>query len=95
MEKNKNNLDTEVHIEQINPRTELNDLEKTAIFQFKIEKEEELSKTTQFKMLNSKNKKDKEIDLPKKRLSLGETIKLKISDLRAAINEDDLPKKKK
>ena len=49
----KNNKELEkneqVHIEQINPRTELNDLEKTAILQFelenKIHKEEELSKT--------------------------------------------------
>ena len=92
-----------VHIEQINPRTELNDLEKTAILQFKLEqKEEELSKTTQFKMLNSKNtveqdldfpkskKNNTSFDLPKKKVSLGDTIKLKISDLRAAIEEKNI-----
>ena len=92
----KNNKELEkneqVHIEQINPRTELNDLEKTAILQFelenKIHKEEELSKTQQFKMLNKKV--NEEIELPKKKVNLGDTIKLKISDLRAAIDNSDL-----
>ncbi len=94
------NNSTEVHIEQINPRQELNELEKTAILQFKIDKqiEEELSKTKQFKLLNSKTVND-DIMLPKTKVSLTDTIKLKISDLRAKLDEQelDLPvlKKKK
>lgn len=98
---NENNLadkNTDVHIEQINPREELNDLEKTAILNFKIDKqiEEELSKTTQFKMLNAKTLRN-EVDLPKKTVGLTDTIKLKISDLRAAIEaqELDMPALKK
>ena len=107
MNENKNNTpnNNEVHIKQINPRTELTDLERTAIFQFKIEeqeKEEELSKTKQFKILNSKNYKKKELDLPnkkksstsfelpKKKQTLTDTIKLKLSDLRAAIDEKNI-----
>ena len=88
---NEKNKDTEVHIEQINPREELNDLEKTAILQFKIDKqtEEELSKTTQFKMLNSKTIRS-QVELPKKAKSLTDTIKIKISDLRSAIEAQDL-----
>lgn len=88
----KNNIDNnEIHIEQINPRKELNDLEKTAILQFKIDKEEELSKTTQFRLLNNKNSNDSNqgLDLPKKAVSLTDTIKLKISDLRDAIEEKE------
>lgn len=92
MEKNNpkdNNQD--IHIEQINPRTELNDLEKTAILQFELEqKEEELSKTSQFKLLNSKKKKNKELDLPIKKSSLSDTIKLKLSELRANIDEENI-----
>lgn len=95
---NEKNKDTEVHIEQINPREELNDLEKTAILQFKIDKqtEEELSKTTQFRMLNSKTIRS-QVELPKKAKSLTDTIKIKISDLRAAIEaqELDMPALKK
>ena len=55
-----NNDDDKVKIRQVNPQKELSDLEKTAILQFKIEqKEEELSKTTQFKLLNKRvNKAD-------------------------------------
>ena len=62
MTKNQNIDHTdEVHIEQIDPRTELNDLEKTAILQFKIdkEKEEKLSKTQQFKIMNNRRNKSK------------------------------------
>lgn len=110
MEKNSkcNDKNTEVHIEQINPRKKLNDLEKTAIMQFRIDQEEELSKTKQFKLLNSKKKKNSELDLPNlkneelpvlknKKQSLTETIRIKISDLRAAIDKEelDLPKVKK
>lgn len=97
MDENKSKeTNTDVHIEQINPRKELNDLEKTAILQFKIEKEEELSKTTQFKMLNSKTL-GSQVDLPKKTVGLTDTIKIKISDLRAAIEaqENEMPALKK
>lgn len=99
MDKNKQeDKNSEVHIEQINPREELNVLEKTAIMQFKLEKqfEEELSKTAQFKILNSKTM-GSQMELPRKANSLTDTIKLKISDLRAAIDaqELDMPALKK
>jgi sortase B len=101
MDENKSKqTNNDVHIEQVNPRKELNDLEKTVILQFKIDKkiEEELSKTTQFKMLNSKTS-GSQLDLPKKSTGLTDTIKIKISDLRAAIEaqEQEMPvlKKKK
>ena len=84
---------TEIHIEQINPREELNDLEKTAILQFKLDefqqKEEELSKTMQFKILNSKST-NSDLELPKRKTNLTDTIKLKISDLRAAIDAQNI-----
>ena len=100
-----NNDEDKVKIRQVNPQKELSDLEKTAILQFKIEqKEEELSKTTQFKILNKrvnkadnvKEKKTVNIELPKKKPSLSDTIRLKISDLRSAIDikEAALPKLK-
>lgn len=73
-----NTTENDVHIEQINPRTELNDLEKTAIFQFLLDEEfkktvdnadknkEELSKTQQLRIINTKMKKVvDEVDLPK------------------------------
>lgn len=97
--KNKiNNDDNIVHIEQINPQKELSDLEKTAIMQFKLEqKEEELSKTQQFEKLNSKRiNESNDFSLPKKKVSLTDTIKIKISDLRDAIEDDiELPTLKK
>jgi len=97
----KNNHDDKdnIHIEQIDPRTELNDLEKTAILQFRIDKnEEELSKTQQFKLMNKKKKhedidlptlqnKQEDLDLPVLKNSLLDTIKLKLSDLRAAVEK--------
>ncbi len=111
MDKNKitNNADTDVHIEQINPRKDLSDLEKTAVMQFLIdEKEKDLSKTQQLKILNSKKKKvvtefelpkmgqeivqpkkknnnDLELDMPKKVNGLTDTIRIKLSDLKAAV----------
>ena len=88
--KNKiNNDDSIVHIEQINPQNELSDLEKTAIMQFKLEqKEEELSKTQQFEKLNSKRiNESNDFSLLKKKDSLTDTIKIKISDLRDAIED--------
>lgn len=83
----------DVHIEQINSKTELSDLEKTAILQFKIdkaeaEKEEKLSKTIQFKMLNSKTHNSKSDN--KQNTAFTETIKIKIRDLRAAIEAQEL-----
>ncbi len=106
------NEKNDIRIEQVNPRTELNDLEKTAILQFEFEKkQEELSKTQKFQLLNSRKKKNDEtlpklkdklsntmeIILPKKKTNLSDTIKIKISDLRDAIDNYniDLPKKKK
>jgi len=79
--------DSQVNIEQVDPRTELNDLEKTAIMQFKIEQqEEELSKTQQFRLMNKK-KRNTEVELPSLKPSLFDTIKLKISDLREAVEK--------
>ena len=115
-----NTTENDVHIEQINPRTELNDLEKTAIFQFMLDeefkkavdtankdKEEELSKTQQLRLINTKMKKvvdevelpkvstekivveddSLELDMPKKMPNLSDTIKIKLSDLKAAVLE--------
>ncbi len=57
--------------------------------------EEKLSNTSMFRLLNSK-KNNQELELPKKAPSLSETIRLKISDLRAKIDEEsDLPSLKK
>ena len=119
LQKSKN--DQNVHIEQVNSQRELNDLEKTAIFQFLIdEKEEEFSKTQQIKILNtkkekvvdefelpkisnrvstsSKNNNDSlELDMPKKINNLSDTIKIKLSDLRAAVQrreQEELLRKK-
>lgn len=115
MDKNKitNNINTDVHIEQVNPRKELNDLEKTAVMQFLIdESDKDLSKTQQLKILNSKKKKkvvtefelpkmgsnskkveikdnnvDLELDMPKRVNNLSNTIRIKLSDLRAAVEK--------
>ena len=113
--------DVDVHIEQINQKEkQLNDLEKTAIFQFLFENEEvkdqetrdieeELSKTQQLKILNAKRKKvvdefelpkivsksvkkkdeEEDFELPKKSSNLSDTIKIKISDLRKAIEKKE------
>ena len=43
MDENKSKqTNNDVHIEQVNPRKELNDLEKTVILQFKIDKKIEI-----------------------------------------------------
>lgn len=108
--------ETDVHIEQVNPRKELNDLEKTAVMQFLIEEQEkDLSKTQQLKILNSKKKKkvvtefelpkigdeivapkveknELELDMPKKVNSLSDTIRIKLSDLRAAVEKREKEK---
>ncbi len=105
MDKEQKKIDTnEIHIEQVDPRKELNDLEKTAILQFKIEeqekalkKEEELSKTMQFKLLNTRKVRS-DVELPRRKQNLGDTIRLKISDLRAGIEAQqnlELPTLKK
>ena len=91
IEKSNEENNNQVHIEQLNPQKDLTDLEKTAIMQFKIEeevkkKEEELSKTQQFKILNSK-KKNVDLDLPVRKPSLTDTIRIKISDLREAVEQ--------
>ena len=96
MNDNSNKKQNNVHIEQINPKEKLSEIEKTALRQYSLEKEEELSKTTKFKLLNSKNKKNNDIELPKRKVSLTDTIKIKISDLRAKVDETfELPNLKK
>lgn len=92
---NPNDKHDEVKIKQINPRTELNDLEKTAIMQFKIERQEELSKTKQFKLLNRGKKINSKVALPKIK-DKNELPKLKTKDIYPASSEDDisLPKLK-
>ncbi len=61
----------------------------------KNNKKEDLSKTNLFKILNSKNN-TQDIELPKKSISLGETIRIKISDLRAKVDEkNELPNLKR
>lgn len=111
MEKNNDiERNDEIHIKEINPRTELNNKEKQVIKMYRVQREDELlSKTMQFKALNAKvkqldldlpKKKDNEvemgIELPKKKTNLMDTIKLKISELRQNIEEKDfdLPKLK-
>lgn len=108
--------ETDVHIEQVNPRKELNDLEKTAVIQFLIEEQEkDLSKTQQLKVLNSKKKNkvvtefelpkiseeivtpklknnELELDMPKKVNGLSDTIRIKLSDLRAAVEKREQEK---
>ena len=119
-------MSTDVHIEQVNKKKELTDLEKTAVMQFLIdEQEKELSKTQQLKILNSDKKKKftseielpktdesnytclqkkeiSEFEMPKKVNNLSDTIKIKLSDLKAAIQKRELeanmleqPQKKK
>ncbi len=96
MNDNSNEKQNNVHIEQINPQEELSEIEKTALRQYSFEKEEELSKTTKFKLLNSKNKNNNDFELPKRKISLTDTIKIKISDLRAKVDENlELPNLKK
>ena len=87
---NKNN--DEVSIVHLNPRTELNELEKTAILQFKIE--EELSKTKEFTLLNktdnlsntskldlSEIKKEIEMPVKKEKKSLYDTVIIALDSL--------------
>ena len=86
----------DIQITQLNEHKGFTDLEKTAILQFEME--ENLSKTQQFVFKNNRASEIEEFDLPKKKPSLSDTIKLKISDLRKYIDDEDnldLPKKKK
>ena len=64
--KSSTSKENDVKIRHINPREEYNELEKTAIMQFRFE--EEMSKTQQFKNLNSSD-------------YLSNTTKLNLSDL--------------
>ena len=90
----KNIKNNEVHIEQVTPDQKLSEDEKKAIIKF-TDNEELLSKTQQFRLLNSKKKRDA-FELPEKKVSLGETIKIKLSDLRSKIDEDlEMPTLKK
>lgn len=91
MDKNiKNETNSNVHIEQVTPEQKISNKEKKAIRRF-TDSEEKLSRTQQFRILNSKNKKC-DIELPARKPTLGETIKLKISDLRSKIDEElELP----
>ena len=90
-EKNSNKND-DVSIVHLNPRTELSELEKTAILQFKIE--EELSRTKEFTLLNktdnlsNTSKLDlseinKEIEMPvtKEKKSLYDTIVIALDNI--------------
>lgn len=77
--KKPNNNDDEVSIVHLNPRTELNELEKTAILQFKIE--EELSRTKEFALLNKTD-------------NLSNTSKLDLSDIHKEV-EMPIKKEKK
>lgn len=90
----------DVRIELLTPHKEFTDFEKTAILQFRIEQEEGLSKTQKFKALNSKiidsykselpkEKNNNDFDLPKKKTRLSDTVRLKISDLRAALDNQE------
>ena len=93
---NNNDNKNEVHITQINSHEGFTKEEKKAIIQYEME--ENLSKTQQFTFLN--NRKNEEIfELPKKKPSLSDTIKLKLSDLRKEIEKEniniELPQKKK
>lgn len=90
----KNNINNEVHIEQVNPTQELNDLEKTALFQFLVDEKEnnreELNNTCQLKIINSKKKKVvTEFELPKVNKQINNKKKIDV-DL-----EIDMPKKAK
>ena len=94
------NNNKEPKITQINNDTPLTNKEKNIINQYNKVTEEELSKTTKFKLLNKKNKnnninlpslkKDNNIELPKRKDNIYNTIKLKISDLRKEIDKYNL-----
>ena len=121
MDKDKLNktIGTDVHIEQVNSADIDEDIEKDKKKEQNIE--EELSKTQQLFILNTRRKKvveefdlpkivnkklreqelDEGIELPKKASSLTDTIRIKLSDLRGAIEaqekeleENNKPKKK-
>ena len=73
---------SEVKITQIDPPTDLSELEKTALLQVKIEEEENKLLAEEKNILNKE----------KYRPTLSDTIKLKLSDIKKKLAED---KKKK
>ena len=95
--------DKDINITLINPPRELNNLEKTAIMKFKFEeKQEKFSRTKELQLLNAKRSnndmdlpkiKSKDFDLPKKKVSLSDTIRIKINDLREQVEEKKVEKK--
>ncbi len=83
MSNNEHDYDfSEVKITQIDPPTDLSDLEKTALLQLKIEEEENKLVAEKKEILNKE----------KYRPTLSDTIKLKLSDIKKKLAED---KKKK
>ena len=97
MDKNQNDKsNTNIHIEQVNPRTDINKKEIKEVRKFNIDNEENLSKTQQFKLLN-KRKKEEKVELPVLKNSLFDTIKIKLNDLREEIDKKyvELPAEKK
>ncbi len=93
---NNDNDKNEIHITQINSHNGFTKEEKKAIIQYEIE--ENLSKTQQFTFLNNRHN-EQQFELPKRKQSLSDTIKLKLSDLRKEIEKEniniELPQKKK
>lgn len=84
-----NDNNDKINIKQINNQTPT-ELERIVLEELKKEKQtEELSKTKQFTLLNSRNK-NNDFELPKPKQNLSDTIKLKLSDLRAKIDEQNI-----
>ena len=55
MDKNQNNKNnTNIHIEQVNPRTDLNKKDIKEVRKYNKDNDENLSKTQQFKLLNKR-----------------------------------------
>lgn len=94
------NKDNNPKITQVNSNMPLTDTEKDFILQYRQDKEDDLSKTNIFKLLNKKNKQknidlpslknSNNLELPKGKDSLSNTIKLKISDLRKGIKKNNI-----
>ena len=96
-------IENNVHIEQNTPQNELNNLEKTTIFQFLKEEnilKEKNKKTETIKQkiikediyakINSNETHktiENELEMPKRKNNLSNTIKIKLSDLRAAVRQ--------
>ena len=96
-------IENNFHIEQNTPQNELNNLEKTTIFQFLNEEnilKEKNKKTETIKQkiikediyakINSNETHktiENELEMPKRKNNLSNTIKIKLSDLRAAVRQ--------